>query len=198
MFLFSLNNWFFSIRNRILTSRIKATPYVWNPCLRWGLEEGGDRFHLLRRIGHPVEGRVPANTRPWPLPSKPPPSWCHPTILLGAIQPFYSIQPLWTLENPHLVPLLRLQISVRSSPSSCLVHQNNGEIHSAQQQQHRPERIDETFLQSTSASWVHPCIRPWCIISLSTREVVAGPRWDAFLVCWNSPEMHYASQALLC
>ena len=122
----------------------------------------------------------------------------YPTILLGAIQPFYSIQPLWTLENPHLVPLLRLQISVRSSPSSCLVHQNNGEIHSAQQQQRRPERIDETFLQSTSASQVHPCIRPWCIISLSTREVVARPRWDAFLVCYNSAEMHYASQVLLC
>ena len=102
---------------------------------------------------------------------------CHPTILLGAIEQFYSVQPLWTLENPHLVPLLRLQISVRSSPSSCLVHQNNGERHSAQQQQQqRPERIDETFLQSTSASQVHPCIRPWCIISLSTREAVAGPR----------------------
>ena len=59
---------------------------------------------------------MPANTRPWPLPSKPPPCWCHPTILLGAIQPFYSIQPLWTLENPHLVPLLRLQTSVDPLP----------------------------------------------------------------------------------
>ena len=135
---------------------------------------------------------------------KPPPCWCHPTILLGAIQPFYSIQPLWTLKlqptnltlvNPHLVPLLRLQTSVDPLPlvvAWCIKTMERSTARSSSIAQSASMRLfcnQRLHLDAT----VH---QPGCIISLSTREVVAGPRWDAFLVCYNSAEMHYASQVL--
>ena len=121
---------------------------------------------------------------------------CHPTFLLDSttLDLKAPTNESYTCK-PTLVPLLRLQTSVDPLPlvvAWCIKTMERSTARSSSIAQSASMRLfcnQRLHLDAT----VH---QPGCIISLSTREVVAGPRWDAFLVCYNSAEMHYASQVL--